>query len=60
MTEAQRLDSGFAEVSGAPLYYEFAGAGHPLVLILLALQMTPAACESTDRAGQPVTKPRTS
>jgi 3-oxoadipate enol-lactonase len=33
MTEAQRVDTGFAEVSGAPLYYEIAGAGHPLVLI---------------------------
>jgi pimeloyl-ACP methyl ester carboxylesterase len=33
MTEAQRVDTGFAKVSGAPLYYEMAGAGHPLVLI---------------------------
>jgi pimeloyl-ACP methyl ester carboxylesterase len=33
MTEAQRIDTGFAQVSGAPLYYEIAGAGHPLVLI---------------------------
>ena len=33
MTEAQRVDTGVAEVSGAPLYYETAGVGHPLVLI---------------------------
>jgi hypothetical protein len=33
MAEAQRIDTGFAEVSGAPLYYEIAGAGRPLVLI---------------------------
>jgi pimeloyl-ACP methyl ester carboxylesterase len=33
VTEAQRGDTGFAEVSGVPLYYDIAGAGHPLVLI---------------------------
>ncbi len=28
-----RADAGFAYISGAPLYYETAGAGHPLVLL---------------------------
>jgi pimeloyl-ACP methyl ester carboxylesterase len=33
MTEAQCVNTGFVEVNGAPLYYDIAGAGHPLVLI---------------------------
>src|SRR4051812_40671751 len=28
-----RRDTGFAQVNGARLYYEAAGAGHPLVLV---------------------------
>lgn len=33
MAESIPRSSGFVEVSGAPLYYERAGAGHPLVLL---------------------------
>ena len=32
MTEA-RPQTGFLDVQGAPLYYEVAGTGHPLLLI---------------------------
>lgn len=32
MSSAQSVQSGFAEVNGAKLYYEVAGSGHPLVL----------------------------
>lgn len=33
MTDAPQAETGYVEVGGAPLYYEVAGAGHPLVLI---------------------------
>ncbi|MGI8588498.1 MAG: alpha/beta fold hydrolase [Chloroflexia bacterium] len=33
MTNASHTQSGFADVNGAKLYYEVAGAGHPLVLL---------------------------
>jgi 3-oxoadipate enol-lactonase len=32
MSSAQPVESGFAEVNGARLYFEVAGSGHPLVL----------------------------
>lgn len=31
--QAAKIDSGFAEINGGKIYYEAAGAGHPLVLI---------------------------
>jgi pimeloyl-ACP methyl ester carboxylesterase len=33
MTETTSTEQGFAEVNGAQLYYEAAGAGHPLVML---------------------------
>lgn len=33
MSNAEREQMGFAEVNGTTLYYEVAGAGHPLILI---------------------------
>lgn len=33
MADAQQLETGFATVNGAKLYYEIAGAGRPLVLL---------------------------
>ena len=33
MTETNQLQTGFADVNGTRLYYEVAGAGHPLALI---------------------------
>ncbi len=33
MSEAEQIETGFAEVNGTTLYYEVAGVGHPLVLI---------------------------
>src|SRR5947209_9678446 len=33
MPESIQPDHGFAEVNGTKLYYEVAGAGHPLVLL---------------------------
>ena len=33
MTNAQRTETGFADVNGARLYYEMAGDGHPLVFV---------------------------
>ena len=32
MATPQDMSSGYAEVNGARLYYEVAGAGHPLIM----------------------------
>jgi len=39
MTEGTQKQSGFAEVNGARLYYEDAGAGRPLVMLHIAGQV---------------------
>ncbi len=37
MTEVKGLQIGTADIEGASLYYEIAGAGPPLVLLIVAL-----------------------